>query len=326
MKIHATDTQIILAEADASLTLLEKPDFPDYSNVTERPYITFYYINDESVWDRFRFCMIKLSEFCADDPYLGCYALLFRRLYPLLLSSSQAKNVIGYGLSTDSMVYRVYQDFMTFLQKGNALSALAQSPFSFLSLTEGSCHALLYQLDVCPALAAVCDAISKVKQGGLILLYTRKEALPPALSDLCGQAEKDSFGGCSVYALTMDEALADYALANSSAAFIQSRIEALSPRIGDLRNLTQAMLTEQPLGEDLYSLTALILQQTEEILLSLYDYLENDGLPVLANALKEAVLNYYVGIDGGYDLTTYIEKLTRASESFFAAVETEFSI
>lgn len=131
-------------------------------------------------------------------------------------------------------------------------------------------------------------------------------------------------GSCTVYTFTMDEALSAFACANSSDHTILSRAEEVLKRAGDLQNLIPAMLAGASLSEEVYSIAALILQQTEEILLSIYDYLENDELPVLANALKEAVLNYYVGINGQYSLDTYREKLTQASELFFSAVETEF--
>lgn len=84
------------------------------------------------------------------------------------------------------------------------------------------------------------------------------------------------------------------------------------------------MLAGASLPENTYTITAVILQQTEEMLLFIYDYLENDELPVLANALKEAVLNYYTSVSGHYDLTTYITKLTQASELFYTAIEAEF--
>ena len=324
MNIKTTDTCISLEEGSETFLLLEKLIIPDYLNVTARPYISSYYKENETIWDRFRLCMERLAVFCPDDPYLGCYALVFRRLYTLLLSGSQAKNVLGYGAPADCGAYKVYQDFMTFLQEGNALTALAQSPYSFAALTNSACSALLYRLDTCPALRAVCDAMEKVKTGGLLLLYTLHGNLPSELCTLLDRAEKDSFGSCTVYALTMDESLFAFAQANSSENFILSRAEEVEKRVSDLRGLTQAMLAGASLPEDTYTIIAVILQQTEEILLSVYDYLENDELPVLANALKEAVLNYYVGIDGSYDLTTYSEKLSQASETFFAAIEREF--
>lgn len=324
MKIKATDTCISLEENENSLSLFEKPASPDYSNVTTRPHTTFYYMEDESVWDRFRLDMLRLAEYCPDDPYLGCYALAFRRLYPVLLSTSQAKNVIGYGEASDCGAYKVYQDFMTFLQKGNALTPLAMSPFSLTAVANGSCFSLLYRLDTCPALTAVCDAAEKVKPGGLILLYTIKENYPPELNALLAQAETDRFGSCTVYTLIMDDVLADLVQANSSEAFIHTQTEELIKRVTDLQGLIQAMLAGSPLPGDAYLIAVSILQQTEEILLSLYDYLENDELPVLANALKESVLNYYTGISEHYDLTTYTEKLTHSSELFYTAIETEF--
>lgn len=323
MKIHVTDTSVTLESEDMRYPLLEKPKFSDYSNVTARPYFSFYYAESETIWERFCFCMNKLSDLCLSDPYLGCYALVFRRLYSILLSGSQAKNVIGYGLPADSAAYKVYQDFMTFLQEGSALTALAISPFSLMAVANGSCFALLYRLDTCPALAAVCDAIEKVKPGGLILLYTVKDSLPAELNALCAQAEKDSFGSCTVYALTMDETLADYVQTNSSEAFILSQVETLLQCVGDLQNLTGAMLAGS-CSADAYPIAVMILQQTEEILLSLYDYLEDDELPVRANALKEAVLNYYVGISSHCGLTTYVEKLTQSSEILYTSIKAEF--
>ncbi len=325
MNITTSDTCISLEEGAESFTLLEKPERPDYTNVTERPYITFYYIEDESIWDRFRLCMERLPAFCQNDPYLGCYALALRQLYRPLLSDSRAKNVIAYGASPDCGAYPVIQDFMTFLQKGNALTALALSPFSFTALREAACCSLLYRLDACPAAAAVCNAISKVKQGGLILLYTIKDTLPSELEELCAMGEKDSFGSCTVYALTMSGAVSDFARTNGTDSFLFSRAADITARAGDLKNLIQAMLAGAALPGDAYLIAVTILQQIEELLLSIYDNLENDELPVRANELKEAVLNYYVGVSSHCSLTSYKEKLTQLSQLFFAAAEKEFS-
>lgn len=324
MNLTITDIYITLEEGTETFTLFEKPDLPDYQNVTARPYLASYFAAGEPIWMRLQKNMERMTDFCHKDPYYGCYALLFRRLYPLLLSSSQAKNVIAYGQPADCGAYKVIQDFMTFLQEGNALTALAQSSFSLQTLGEQSCHAFLYCLDTHPALSAVCDALKKVRQGGLFLLYTLQDAPPAPFAPLFEKGEKDLFGLCTVYTFTVDEALSQFACANSSENIIFSRAEEVVKRTGDLQNLVQAMLAGASLSEEVYAIAALILQQTEEILLSIYDYLENDELPVLANALKEAVLNYYVGVSGQYDLTTYREKLTQSSEVFFPAVTVEF--
>lgn len=325
MNIEITDTRITLKDGAEAFNILEKPVFPHFHhNVTKRPYISTYYEAGETIWGYCQGGIELLADFCHDDPYFGCYALLFHRLYPLLLSSSQAKNVLAYGQPADCGAYKVFQNFMTFLQEGNALTTLAQSAFSFQALSEQSCHAFLYCLDTHPALTAVCDALKKVRQGGLFLLYTIKDALPAALNDLCTKAGKNRFASGTVYTFTVDEALSAFACANSSESLILSRAEEILKRAGDLQNLVQAMLAGASLSEEVYSIAALILQQTEEILLSLYDYLENDELPVLTNALKEAVLNYYVGVSGQYEITTYREKLTQSSEAFFSAVKAEF--
>lgn len=324
MKINVTDTSITLESDDTFFSLLEKPEFPSYSNLTARPHFTTYYVMGDTIWNHFSFCMERLSDLCPNDPYLGCYALMFRRLYSFLLSSSQANNIIAYGPSLDCGAYSVFQDFMSFLHEGSALTALAQSSFSFTTLAENSCSALLYRLDACPAITAVCDAMGKIKSGGLILLYTLQDSLPAELLPLCEKVEKDRFDTCTVYALTMDESLSDFAHTNSSVSLLLSRVQKILKRVNDVRNPIQAMLVGAGLPMDAYSLVALVLQQTEEILLSIYDYLEDAELPIRANALKEAVLNYYAGICGNSDLATYKEKLTQSSEIFFAAIEREF--
>lgn len=168
MKIEITDTRITLKDSSESFSILEKPVFPNFHhNVTKRPYISTYYEAGETIWGHCQGGLELLADFCHEDPYFGCYALLFRRLYPLLLSSSQAKNVLAYGQPANCGAYKVFQNFMTFLQEGNALTALAQSSFSFQVLSEQSCHAFLYCLDTHPALTAVCDALKKVRQGGV---------------------------------------------------------------------------------------------------------------------------------------------------------------
>lgn len=325
MKIAITDTRILLEEADQVFTLLEKLTIPDYQNVTKRPYIFSYYEHDETIWDRFCLCMERLPSFCPDDPYLGGYALILRRLYPLLLSSSQVKNVIAYGAAPNCGAYPIIQDFMTFLQKGSALTVLALSPFSLTAVTPGSCAALLYRLDTCPALTAVCDAIGKVRPGGRFLLYTIKETLPTELAVLCGQAEKDSFASCTLYTLTVDDILAQYARENGTEAFLLSQSAQIAQRVNDLKNLVQAVLAGWALQDDAWLIAAVILQQIEELLLSLYDYLEDDELPVRTNRLKEGLLNYFAGTCHHLDTTAYREKLTSLSEDFFAAIEKEFS-
>lgn len=326
MIVKITDTCITLEEGADTFTLLKKPVFPHFhDNVTKRAYISSYYEAGETIWAYCQASMETLADLCHDDPYFGCYAMLFCRLYPLLLSSSQAKNVISYGLPANHGARQVLQNFMTFLQEGNALTTLPQSPFSLVSLGGQSSHAFLYCLDACPTLTAVCDAICKVKPGGLFILYTIKEALPAELAGLCAQAQKDRFGTCTLYTLTADEALCEFAGTNGSENAILSRADMILQRVNDLQEPLQAMLAGAALPADVYLITALILQQTEEILLSIYDYLENDELPIRANNLKEAVLSYLVGIDGGFDLTDYRENLTQASESFFAAIQKEFS-
>lgn len=326
MIVKITDTCISLEEGTETFTLLEKPVFPHFhDNVTKRAYVSSYYEACETIWAYCQASMETLTDSCHDDPCFGCYAMIFRRLYPLLLSSSQAKNVISYGLPVDCGAYQVFRNFMTFLQEGNALTALPQSLFSFVSLGGQTSHAFLYYLDAYPSPTAVCDAICKVKPGGILILYTIKETLPTELAAFCARAEKDSFGSCTLYTLTVDEALLDHAHANGTEAFLLCRSAEITKRANDLQNLLQAILAGAVSIDDTWLIAAAILQQTEEILLSIYDFLEDDELPIRANNLKEAVLSYSAGVNGNYDLTSYREKLTLASEAFFTAINKEFS-
>lgn len=321
-----TDTCISLEDGTETFTLLEKPVFPHFhDNVTKRPYISSYYEAGESIWAYCQASLETLADLCHDDPCFGCYAMIFRRLFPLLLSSGQAKNVISYGLPADHGACQVFRNFMSFLQEGNALTALPQSIFSFVSLNAHTGHAFLYYLDAFPSPAAVCDAICKVKPGGILILYTIKETLPAELTALCARAEKDSFSACTLYTLTVDETIMEYAHENGTEAFLLYRSAEITKRANDLQPLLQALLAGAALPDDARLIAAAILQQTEEILLSIYDFLENDELPIRANNLKEAILNYSVGINGSYDLTAYLEKLTQASETFFTAIQKEFS-
>lgn len=325
MKTIITDTSITLNDGMETFTLLEKPAFPNFHhNITKRPYVSSYYEATETIWTYCQASIERLADFCHEDPYYGCYTILFRRLYPLLLSSSQAKNVVSYGLPADYAAHKILQDFMRFLHEENALTTLPQSLYSLTALKECSSHAFLYCLDVFPSQSAVCDAIGKVRPGGLVLLYTIKETLPTEFNELYAHAEMDHFAHCTVYTLTVDAPLSEFARVNGSEPFILSRAEAVLKRGGDLQNLVHAMLTDTALPEDVYLVAPLILQQTEEILLSLYDYLENDELPVHANALKECILNYYGGIRRHCDISSYKEKLTQSSELFFSAIEQEF--
>lgn len=324
MRIITTGTCVSLEEGGQVYTLLEKPALPDYSNITKRPYFSVYYSEGETVWERLSCSMAKFTDFCHDDPYLGCYALILHSLYPLLLSDNRAKNLAAYGAGTDCIAYRIIQDFMTFLHTGSALTALAPSPFSFTAVSPGSCSALLYRLDTCPAPAAVCDAINKVKPGGLFLLYTIKETVPAELVYLCAKAKKDSFGPCTLYTLTVDETVMDFTRENGSEAFVLARASEITRRADDLGSLIPAMLAGTALPDGAWLIAVTILQQTEEILLSLYDYLENDELPVYANSLKEAVLNCYVEVCRPCGLTAFPEKLAQSSEIFFTAIEQEF--
>lgn len=326
MTIRITDSSVILEDGPLQHPLMQKPELPDYGNVTAMPLFSCYYIDGETIWERLCSCMGALPKLCPDDPYLGCYALILRRLYPLLLSDNQAKNLAAYGAGTDCMAYRVIQDFMTFLHKGNALTALALSPFSMTAISPGSCAALLYRLDACPAAAAVCDAVNRVKPGGLLLLYTVKETLPDELVSLFAQAQKDNFSFCTLYTLTVDETLMDFARANGTEAFLLARSAEITRRANDLQDLLNVIPNAAPCPADTYLFAALLLQQTEEILLSIYDYLEDDELPIRTNALKEAVLNHYAGSIDGFSLSAYTEKLTEMSKNFFTAVANEFQL
>lgn len=323
MRLYTTDTSVILEEDAFTLTLAEKPAFPDYTNVTARPQIVYYYKEEETVWERYCLCMQRLGASCPDDSYLGCYALLFRQLYPLLLSSSQPKNAIIYGMPTGCAAALIYQDFMTFLQKDSALTVLGPSPFAFTAAAEGSCHALLYCLDTAPILRAVCDAIEKVRIGGIFLLYTNNDTLPAEIFSLCAQAEKTVFSFCAVYRFSVNDALLSFAGENGTSAFVSSHAQKIFIILDELRKLLQTMVDGATLPADDYTYAAALLQQTEENLLSLYDYLEDDELPILTNRLKEAVMDLAAAA-GAPEASGYRKNLTRLSECFLTSLEKEF--
>lgn len=330
MKITINDTNITLQTDDgaSSCLLLTKPDIADYGNVTARPLVKSYHLIKETIWERFGQCIWNLESHCMEDPCLGCYLLTFGALYAPLLSSSQAKNVLYYGMESAGPFTVLLQDFMTFLQADNSLVTLPPNPFLFSGLANGTWHAAVIDLDACHDLQTICDAMTKVRQGGTIVLYTTSDMPAGGVSELLSYGSKTAFASCTLYAFTMDQTLCDLIYPYSAEALVLTQTEGLFTQMETLGTLTANILEGTSSPEDcLYAID--LLRQTEAALFACYDYLENPELPIHANTLKEAVMDYYSGLPDQEDDRNdqvYLENLRLAAQNFYAAMDSELTL
>lgn len=325
MKIITNETNVILQSKDGALsyTLLTKPDLEDYGNLTVRPLVTSYHLVKETIWERFCQCMQDLDSRLPEDPYLACYAMTFSALYPFLLSGSQAKNILYYG-SPDTLAFSpILQDFMRFLQPDSCLVALPDNPFVFSGLADGSWHGAIINLDAVSETGPICDAISKIRKNGILLLYTAAKELPDEPAPFLHQAVRTSFASSSLYTVTAGDALHALAEPYTAAAFVLDRVALFSARMQELIQLFQPAETDLPGRED--CLTALgLLGQMESLLYAIYDYLEDATLPLYADLLKEAVADYCSRLDSPSDIPACADRLQQAARLFFDAAEAEF--
>lgn len=326
MKIEINDNNISLNDGagGTACIIMKKPEVDDYSNVTARPLVLNYHLVEKTIWERSCHFMQELQNTCGESPYLACYSLLFEQLYPVLLSSSQVKNIICYGMDEGERVSAVFQDFMTFLQEGSSFILLPGKPFVFSTLLNKSCQAAVVSLDKCVDLKIICDAISKIRDGGRLLLYTKKADVPDGLSALTGRALKRSFGSCTVYSITIDADVSAFAYENNSESEIMPSVEVLLNTLESLSGLTSAMENDVECPLEIYSSAVELLWQIENQLLNLYDVLENPELPTLANLLKEALMDCYIGIANQFDVETYFDRMWRAARMFYEKMEAEF--
>lgn len=325
MNIIVNDTHIILQtdDATASHILLTKPDIADYSNVTTRPLVKSYHLIKETIWDRFCQCVQDTAKHCTDEVHHDCYAMTFSALYPALLSNSQAKNVLYYGQESAAFFLSFLEDFMTFLQPDSSLVGLSPNPFVFSGLANGSFHAAIIDLDAGCDLRTICDVLTKIRKNGIVVLYTALDAPAGDAAKLLSHAAKTVFSSSTLYVFTMEPALCDLIYPYSSEALVLTYTEELLTQVAELKSLIQNILQGDFHPEDcLYA--AKLLARTEKALWAIYDYLEDFRLPVYANTLKEAVMDYYIGLSDKTDRPGYSDKLSLAAQDFFPAIETEF--
>lgn len=328
MKITIHDTNITLLTDDgaSSCVLLTKPDIADYGNVTARPLVKSYHLIKETIWERFGQCLHNLEECCPEDSRLGCYLMTFSALYAPLLSSSQAQNVLYYGADSKSSFTALLQDFMTFLQADSSLVTLPPNPFLFSGLANSSWHAAVIDLEACHGLQTICDAMTKVRRGGTVVLYTILDEPSADVSELLSYGAKTAFATCTLYTFTMDQALYDLIYPYSAEALVLAHTEGLFTQMEILSALTQNILEGTSSPEDcLYAID--LLRQAEKMLFACYDYLENPELPIHANTLKETVMDYYGELTDradNRDSQMYLENLHLAAQNFYTAFDTEF--
>lgn len=326
MKIKVRDDEILLDNetGEKPFIILKKPEINDYSNVTPRTLVVNYHLVEDTIWERSCSLAEGLQQTYGKSPYLACYGLLFAELYPILLSSAQAKNVICYGMDEEGGAADLFQAFMTFLQEDSAFISLPVKSFAFSVLLNKSCQAAVVSLDACRELKIICDALSKIRVGGKAFLYTVKDDGQDALSGLLSYAEKKTFGSCVLYSITVDTDVSAYAFESNSEAAILPSITAVLGKFEELGNLTPAMKNPGGAPLEIYPYAVGLVDEIEKTFLALYDVLENPQLPILANALKEALMDCYIGLSNRFDVQTYFDRMWREMEAFCAAMEAEF--
>lgn len=326
MNIIFNDDNIILhtEDASASCTLFVKPDIADYGNVTARPLVKSYHLVRETVWERLVRCVKTLEAGSLSDTRFACYALVFSALYPLLLSDSQAKNILYYGLPDAGSFHAALQDFIGFLREDNCFVPLPHNPSVFSGLAGGTWHAAIIELDSCDSLRTVCDAMTKVRTNGTVLLYTTKTAIADDMEPLISlAAKKICLSTCALYVYIMDGELSNILSPCTSEALVLAGMETLVKQLEAIRNFVEN--TTQGQYDPACCLhTVRQLGQIENTLFTFYDYLEDPLLPVRANTLKEAVMDCHATMEEHGDTQICLKNLTSAAFAFFAAAEHEF--
>lgn len=323
MKIKIENDRIELDNEDGETpcVVMKKPEIDDYSNVTERPLVVNYHQEEETVWTRSCRFAQELQSVCGDSPYFGCYLLFLGEFVSVLMANSQTKNIICYGMDGERKAADAFQNFVSFMRKESSFIILPKRPFVFSALLNSSCHAAVVCLDVCEGLRTVCDAANKIRSGGTLFLYTQKDDVPAELSGLLCRAKMRVFGSCAVYSVAMNADIRAFAEENSSEAAMVPRINVLLDKFGELRMLIP-LLKDDSIEGYLYAVE--LSGQMETLLLALYDALENPELPILANGMKEAVMDCYIGISGGNDMRRYFHRMQQEGKAFTEAMQAEF--
>lgn len=326
MKIEICDDKILVDNEndDKPFVIMKKPDIDDYSNITARPLVTTYHLTKETIWERACQFADKLQLVCGESQYLACYILVFMEMYPMLLSSSQIKNVISFGMEEESEAVYLFREFMDFLQMDNALVSLPLKPNVFSTLLNKSCHAAIVSLDVCNEMRTICDIVSKIRTGGQVFLYTIKDSEWDCLSGLLRYANKKSLNSCVLYSITVNSDVSTYAFENNSEALILPLVNNLLNNFEEIKNIIPVMKKPNECPLEVFPYAIDLIGRMEHMFLELYDVLENPNLPVLANTLKESVMDFYIGLSNGFDVQTYFDRMCREMENFCEMMEIEF--
>lgn len=276
MKVKIENDKIWLYEEDtgASYMVIEKPQIDDYRNVTSKPLVVNYHLEEETIWGHSCHFVQELQSVSMNSSYFVDYILLFQELYFMLMANSQVKNVICYGMETDGQVSAIFQDFMDFMKKGSSFIVLPVRPFVFSTLLNSSCQAAVVCLDACESPRIVFDAVSKVRNGGKLFLYTRQD-VPDELSDILCYAEKRSFASHVLYTITVDTNISAAAQENNSESLMMPFVNTLMNAFEELGNLISVLEQQGKNSPETYLCIVELLWQIEKILLDLYDVLEN---------------------------------------------------
>lgn len=325
MNIKVENNQIWLYDEETctSRMIIEKPRIDDYANATERPLVVNYHVNEETIWEHICHFVQNLQAVCIDSCYFVAYILFFRELYLMLLTSNQTKNIICYGMEEKNKIFSVFQSFMDFMKEGSSFIVLPTRTFVFSALLNSSCHAAVVCLDACESPGIVFDAVSKIRKGGKLFLYTRKE-IPAELSDFLCRLEKSSFGSCTFFHVTVDEEIRMIAQENNSEYVMMPLAGTLLNEFEELKALTAMPEEKEKKSAEMYLYMTERLWQIEKKLLDLYDFLENPELPALANSLKEAAMDCYIGISGQVNTQNYDSRMEKETRIFITAMEAEF--
>ncbi|MBD5458652.1 MAG: hypothetical protein HDR27_08795 [Lachnospiraceae bacterium] len=307
----------------ASYIVIEKPQIDDYSNVTIRPLVLNYHLKEKTIWERSCQFVQELQTACMNSPYYVCYILLFRELYTMLMSSSQTKNIISYGMEEENEISGAFQSLVTFMKKENSFIVLPARPFVFSALLNSSCQAAVVCLDACEKMQTVYDAVSRIRNGGKLFLYTMKD-IPDELSVLPCNAEKRVFGSCTLYSVTIDSDINRFAQENNSESAIIPLVSVLLNKFGELRKLSSIFEGQKKDLTEAYLYITELLWQIEAILIDLYDVLENPELPILANVMREAAMDCYIGICHRVDIKNYFNRMRKETQIFIEAMQAEF--
>ncbi|MBD5522359.1 MAG: hypothetical protein HDR03_14240 [Lachnospiraceae bacterium] len=326
MKIEICDDKILVNNENDNnpFVIMKKPEIDDYSNITARPLVVTYHMTKETIWERACHFADKLQLVCGDSQYFACYILIFMEMYPMLLSSSQVKNVISFGMEEESEAVYLFREFMGFLQMDNVLVSLPAKPNVFSALLNKSCHAAIVSLDVCNEMITICDIVSKIRIGGKVFLYTIKDSEWDCLSGLFSYAKKNILNSCVLYSITVNADVSTFAFENNSEALILPLVNDLLNNYEEIKNLMPVMKRPDERPLEVYPYAIEIIGKMERMFLELYDVLENPDLPVFANTLKEALMDLYIGLSNGVDVQTYFDRMCREMENFCAMIEMEF--